>query len=531
MSLPLAVRLVDASFHASWSLWIQWPLFLLVGFFAGRVLFRVGRELRLGRVAWALIVALPLVLAVLLPQSSYHFSGHEGAYSELLAGELPDATDLTGHRTFALPAGLSWGMGQVLGERSAQSLWLVGNRLALPLCLLALAWSGLLSRRRQAGALGEKLEESGGGLLACAVILGAVSTPALLGWSATGFAILPALSLGLLSLTAGLAGRPAVALALGALALGCRMETAPLLMAALLIPDRAAWRSLGRGRGLAGLCAALGLFALHAFTLSQKRSELPVEDLRPDPSVFLENLLAVPLGGPWLGPAALALGALLVAWRLVGGGDRRGQLGLLVGLAVALLQPLFLVDVGARHFLPAVCLLLLLAVPAAARAWTLGGSGLSPLRVLAVLLGVAVVVPGLIGAKSLVQRYMTGFDAVPPAWRQTADEGGRGTAEDLLQDRCYLVLPGGADTWRGSRDSRDVREVHRAALALGAGWCVQWVIDTDMEFSGDTRAERFDRAVHTLGLRPARWLDPPPDGGPPWLVLEAGPSHEPHNPG
>ncbi len=334
------------------------------------------------------------------------------------------------------------------------------------------------------------------------------------------------LALGTVALVLGLGRQPAAVFAWGSLALGSRMETAPLLLVAVLVPGLTSWRSAARGRAGLGLAGGLGVFALQAFTLSQKRSELPVEDLGPDPSVLWENLGNVSLGGAWLGAGSLALCLCVIALAPRSGSWGRLGLAWLGCLGIALLQPVFLVDVGARHFLAAHALLLpVIAVSAAA--WLvapLPGLGGLPRWIVGIFvggLGLAVGLQAFGASRALTHRYMSGHDAVLPEWAAAADAGRTGTAAELLDDRCYVVVPGGRSAWRGSRDSIDVREIHRAALALGAGWCVQWMVSGDAEFSGDTRAERLDRAVHTLGLQPTGWLDPPPDGKSPWLVLEA----------
>jgi hypothetical protein len=83
-------------------------------------------------------------------------------------------------------------------------------------------------------------------------------------------------------------------------------------------------------------------------------------------------------------------------------------------------------------------------------------------------------------------------------------------------------MPGGEDIWAGASDSGDVREIHNGALSQRDGQCLLWAVATDIEFSGDASAERLDRAVHTLGLVPVGWLDPPPLGDSPWMVLGTG---------
>jgi hypothetical protein len=530
----LAIQVFDPAFHTGLSLWLQAPLFLLLLLVAGREWLRHRSRPLPRRSHLALAGLIPLVLALVLPQADYHFSGHEGAYAELLSGVMPQTADLSSHRTFALPAGLAWAMGRLLPERLALTLWLVGNRVALGLLLvLAAESSATLYRRLWAGD--SEVHSQAGGQLAGLLALAALClSPSLLGWSATGFAIVPALALGLLSLRLGLGGRPALALAFGALALGTRMETAPLVLAGLLLCPADRWRASADRSEFAGLCAGLGLFALQALTLSQKSAGPPLEGSASGVAVALENLGNLSLGGPVLSPGAASLGLLLVLGLAFGqplGSVGLGRIGgrwegvvLGLALAAALAQPLFLVDVGARHLQPAVLLAILLLAPSAVAAWNQRSRNRSVLRVICVLLGGALLVPGLLGLRELDLRYMTGFAAVPSAWHPVLAQAPRGSASDILGSSCYTVLPGGGQSWEGAADTMDVREVHRAAQQRLLGRCVLWGVDNDFEFSGDTRAERLDRAVRTLELAPVAWLDPPPRGDRPWVVLRSEPS-------
>jgi hypothetical protein len=326
----------------------------------------------------------------------------------------------------------------------------------------------------------------------------------------------------------GMAREPAAAVSWGAIAFASRMETAPLLLAGLLAVGLPVWRRALRADRSLGAAGALLVLSWHAFVLSQKRSELPLEDVRPDPSVIWENLSMTPLGGPWLTLVVLILAGIVVALAPRPWVGRRVGLALAVGLAVALLQPALLVDVGARHLQPAVALLIPL-IAAALTGLAFGeerGEAAAP-RVLgfsfALLLVLALAVHSAVDLRTLGHRYMAGPEAWLPGWVQAADATGvRGSVADLLDDRCYVVVPGGRDTWRGTRDVGDVREIHRAALARDAGWCVQWLVGGGAEFSGDTRSERLDRALRTLDLKPVAWVDPSPEGGAPWLLFESG---------
>jgi hypothetical protein len=463
-------------------------------------------------------VVVPILLGFVLPGSDYHFSGHEGAYAELLAGALPERADLTSHRTFALPAGLAWALGKALPQRLAEVIWLGGNRAALAVVLLLLAECAYVLHLRSWPPEEGRPQQSGSELAGLVALLAACMTPALLGWSATGFALVPALALGLLSLRLGLAGRPGFVLAFGACAIATRMETAPLVLVGLLACPAEQWRDSLRRERIAGLCSGLGLLGIQALTLVMKTARLPVEDGTGGAAVAVENLSNLPLGGPVLGVLAGGLGALIVfsvGWR------RRTFAALALGTVAALAQPLLLVDMGARHLLPAVALTVLLVAPAASRGLLHRGF---LLRAVAVAWLLVFLLPGIAGIRDLDRRYMTGFDAVPPAWDAPLTGAPRGAAEQVLQSSCYVVMPGGDELRGGAADTMDVREVHLAAEALKSGRCVQWVVENDFEFSGDTRAERLDRAVRTLGLQPVAWLVPPPRGDRAWVVLRADPS-------
>ena len=522
MLLPV-VQLVPASFHTSWSLWLQAPLVLLVVACTARPIARALAGVAWSRLALLLVVAAPLAVAVVLPQREYHFAGHEGAYGELLDGELPESGDLTGHRTFALPAGLAWAMGRVAPGPPARTAWLVANRASFGLVLLCLgAVAGRLVPRGE-GEPEERQQERQRAATLAAVIGGLAAVP-VAGWSATAFFLAPALALGLLALLLGLARSPASAIAWGALAFASRMETAPLLLAGLLAVGLVGWRRAARADRSLGAGAGLLVLAFQAFVLSQKRSELPLEDVRPDPTVIGENLAMTPLGGPWLTVGVLAALVVRAAVAPRPWVTRRAAPALAVGAVVAVVQPALLVDVGARHLQPAVALVLVLAAAILASVARPPSSG--PVRrglaaSVAALLLALVAVQAAGDWRELTHRYMAGAGAWLPGWVEQADQAGRrGSALDVLDDRCYVAVPGGRETWRGSRDARDVREIHRAALARSAGWCVQWVVEGAAEFSGDTRAERLDRAIRTLDLEPVGWLDPSPEGDHPWMVFE-----------
>ena len=153
----------------------------------------------------------------------------------------------------------------------------------------------------------------------------------------------------------------------------------------------------------------------------------------------------------------------------------------------------------------------------------------------AVLLALLFLVPfAVLAGRDLLDlrwRYVAGQDGYLPRWEAQADKGLRGSVDEILEPSgCYVVLPHGERTWRdlglkpplGASEGDDVREIHNSAKALRNNQCVRWGFAGEVEFSGSASAERVDRAIHTLGLKPVGWLDPPPGGGRPWILFGAG---------
>jgi hypothetical protein len=457
----------------------------------------VGRSLR--GVAWhpatlLLAVAAPAALWVALPPEAYHYAGHEGAYGELLDGGRP-WEDLGSYRILPAPSALAAALGEVLPGRGARWIWGLLNRGALVAVLLfgAAAAASLAADRGPRSAARAGL----------ATALGLLAIAPLLGWSATAWAVVPALACGLAALLLGMAGQPGAALAWGAIALGTRMEDAAMLVAA--VGAAAALRPPVRGRRAWGLLGGALILALIGAALATRGERLPVESGALDPELVLENLRAIGLGGAWLTPWTLAtLLALLLAER---GRWRRWAPVALGGLvAVAQLAPML--DLGARHLLPFSALAAVLGggVAGGRRGWT--AALLAP-----------VIAAGLLGADELAHRYAAGPSAHLPAWTEAADAGPAGPLEALLDPACYLVLPNGEEDLPGASPAGDVNEVHNAALELADGRCVQWAVHTEAEFLGDCAAERFDRARRVLRLRPEGWVVRP--DGARWLLWKA----------
>lgn len=525
------------TFASTWGLWLQGPLVLAVLACTYR---EAGSHLREACRSWVVVaVALAAVAAAVLglPQSSYHFAGHEGTYGMLLLGEAAPADDLGSYGSMPVPAGLAWLAGRVAPGVAAQQLWLALNRLSalvVVLCIAAVArrWvNGSVRNGTEPGTSSETVAQQAALLAA----LCSVAAVPLYGWSATGFFVVPGLALGAFSMLLSIAGRPVMALAWAALAVASRMEMAPFVLFGLLMPGIAGWRqALGQSpRSLRGV--ALGALVVEIALLATKKARLPVDSFTLDRSIVGENLLSIPLGGAWFQWSALALCLTLVLWRRKPVLSGRPGLVWAAAFAAALFQPLSLIDVGARHFLPATVLGLPVLAAAVApdlplrrsdgtwRAYWGLGVGSVWARGVALALFILVAGDAVLASQDLRHRYVAGFEGFPEHWVTIADEGRRGSVESLLDaSGCYIALPGGEGVWTGASDSGDVREIHNGALALREGQCVRWAVATDVEFSGDASAERLDRAVHTLGLTPVGWLDPPPYGDQPWMVLGAG---------
>ncbi|MBN94670.1 MAG: hypothetical protein CL928_11460 [Deltaproteobacteria bacterium] len=526
----------SSTFASTWGLWVQVVLLLAVL----TTTYKPFRDqLRKLPGSWPVLL-LGVVgaagSALALPQAWYHFAGHEGTYGLLLLGERPPAEDLGSYGSMPVPAGIAWALGALSPGIAMQQLWLALNRLAVVVVILCVGeaancWArGGMLVGPSAGDAGLSGRHSA--LLAAFCALLAVP---LFGWSATGFFVVPGLAMGALSVLFSLSSRPVTALVWAALAMGSRMEMAPFVLFALLVPGLSGWR-----RALAEVSGvrwgvALVVVGVEGFLLATKKARLPVDSFTLDASIVGENLASIPLGGPWFQWPVLVLSALFVLWRWRPAQPRRATLAWLVAFVAAVLQPLSLIDVGARHFLPATVLgLPVLAVAMASNQssgrfgsrlgarWSfLGGAGWA--WSVASLLMVLVFSLALAAAQGLSHRYVAGFEGFPDRWRALADAGRRGSLDAVLEPSgCYVALPGGERIWKGASDSGDVREIHNGALALREGQCVRWAVATDVEFSGDTSAERLDRAIHTLGLAPVGWLDPPPHGTEPWMVFGAG---------
>ncbi|MBJ94421.1 MAG: hypothetical protein CMP23_08065 [Rickettsiales bacterium] len=502
----------------SWPLWTQSILVVITVLLSWQLRSSLRGLLRLPRSSIALCLLAPLLVAWLLPQSSYHFAGHEGSYGTALLGQPVARDDLFSYGTMPLPMGLSWLLGKLAPGEAAQQLWLAANRLALaPAMLFIAAISAELATTMGASARGR----AAASLLAVSLCL--ASAP-LAGWSATGYFLAPALALGGAATLCALRGLPYLALTWAALALGSRMELGPVLLVVLALVPSKRWReALRQPRPLLRWLSPL-LACLQIWLLSRKSARLPVDSFTLDSSIVLENLLNIPLGGALFQPPALLMTAAAIA--LFRSDLLSVSAARVFGAAalVALLQPLSLIDVGARHFLPALLVWLPL-VSATLTSRHSCGTITNRLRWALCSATLLLLVSAAFGEyQDLQHRYCNGQDGYLERWIQTADRGRRGGINELLEPSgCYVVMPGGEQIWKGASESGDVREIHNGVLALREGQCVRWAFAGEVEFSGSASAERVDRAISTLGLVPIGWLDPPPQGQRPWLLFGAEP--------
>ena len=500
-----------------WHLWSQ-PLLLLV--ICG-LTWRVRGELTdasLSRPLQALCLLAPLVVGLLLPQSSYHFAGHEGSYGSALLGVSPAVDDLQSYGTMPVPMGLSWMLGKVAPGLHQQQLWLIANRASMGavLWLMALLVLSLArSHGRDSGSVGTRA--------AWLVVLLALASVPLAGWSATGYFLVPALAAGACALLLAMRGQGSLAVLWAVLALGSRMELGLFLLVVLAVVPMAGWRRDLKVSGRIHLALAVPALALEVFFLATKKARLPVDSFTLDASILWENLLNIPLGGVLFQPLMLLFGVVIVGAAGLGLRNQRSLSVLAAAYVLALVQPMLLIDVGARHFLPAMVLGLPLLALALARLLTIPWRSRPAAIAIVALLIALIAVPACRGYADLQHRYVAGHDSHLDHWLLRADKGVRGSIDEVLEPSgCYVVMPGGENVWKGASEGGDVREVHNSLLALREGQCVRWVFANEVEFSGSASAERVDRAIHTLGLEPLGWLDPPPFGERPWILFGVG---------
>jgi len=478
--------------HRTWGLWVQLPLLLAVIAVTARDLTDASRK---GGLSLPTIVAALTVTGLLLlwlPWESDAWDGHQGHYLELLRQLEPEVDSLERTLTFPVPAGLAWAFGLLLPDRVAEVVWLLANRLSLAVTLLALGGvAGHLVRSPNAARFG--------------VLLGALAVP-MLAWSTTAYAIVPAHACVALGLLLAVSGKPVGALAWVGLAMATRLECAVFVPIVAFLQPPGSWRA-DRGQSI----TALVVLGIELVLLLAKENGLPGW---PVSDVALDNMGNIPLGGPWFSWPALALcGAAVYVARPL-----RGRMALVWGggLLVSVLQTVTVLDLGARHFLPAT----LLIVPAVAAAVaTTPRTRVS--SALGLLVGVTVGIGALFELVDLRHQLVGEDPGVLPRWSRAADAGPRGALTELLDPACLVGVPGGSAVYPEAVDAFDIGIVREARFQLDEGRCVQWAVRPGTRFAGSTQLEFLDRVVRTLELEPVGWLEL--GDGRRWLLMESRP--------
>jgi len=488
LSLP---ELIDP--HRTWALWVQAPLLLAVLLVTGRALWAERPEPRV------IVGALVLVAAVALwiPYDAVPWSGHEEHYRELLRGGPAEAGSLESTNAFPLPSGIAWALGQVLPGSWGEALWRWGNRLALGGALVGMA------------AIARTL----GGARAEPWVLGlGILTIPLLGWSTAAYAVAPATMMAAAGLLLALRGDLPGALAWMGLASATRLEWTPLLGAVVGVwwAGRRAQRARAASARGASWGVAIAVLGCEAVLYATKHGGLPG---RPELGIALENLGNIPLGGPWF--AWTSLMAVLVVWMGMPPASmgRRLHGAWALGLGLTLLSLGTVVDLGARHLLPATLLIVPLCAASLAR---LGRHSPRWAAQIAVGLAISVVPYSVLGGMALHHR--THEPESPGILPSQTPSSPRTRALATLDPACLLAVPGGEAAYPGAFDSTDVRDVHRIKVRQRQGQCVDWATPAEVRYSGDTRLEFLDRAVRTLDLRGSTWVD---HQGQVWLLFQA----------
>jgi hypothetical protein len=451
----------------------------------------------------------------LVGAARYHPEGHEEVWILLSHGDDTALQHIDEFSVPAFPRGLAellshtpaaWRDDRTsvafLGNSLVSWVWLLLNRFSLGLWIIALALV--------ATSIGGPRAGPPAALLAAAV-------PAATAWSTTCYGVMPALAFGTLAVSAGLQDRRGTALFLSVVVLGTRPETAPLALASVLLPrgpilpPQAGERALGAlGIGLASL-----LFVTQQDGGVARGLDDGFTTLRANVEVFA-------LGAPLISALPLIAGGFLLAFAAVRPGSassagHRRPLAILGVCAVAasasLLTPL---DLGARHFLPLITLVIgLLACVGAPRRET-------PSRVRSVLMIAfvsAFVGVGLKGQVELVHRMdRDGARGALPEWRIAAEQGETRTVAAVAAGECAVAFPSltevGATPF--SSDPGSLESLWERRLS---GGCVLYAVGAEeMTFGADTRSERFDRARLLLRLEPVGWIAPTTDGAPRWML-------------
>lgn len=433
---------------------------------------------------WPLVLAAAAFLAslILLPPAGYLPGGHEGLYLTAAAGMSVDPGEEGPFATMPVAFAIAQALGR-LGDPGA-TVWLVLNRMGLPVAMLCAAGLGLAAAPSVPGA-GRRGGSVAAALVGCCIPLHA--------WSATGFFVAPAVAFAGLALLVAAHGRPSLALGWGAFAVGARLEMLPVVVVAL-VASFVFHRLLRTRREPPG--TALVAFAAAGWVGFDlwSRGRPPFDSAIPAADVALSNLAALPLLGPLANPlaAALALLLVLIATFTTTGPRldpqrRRGAL-LSVALGVAgflsIVSVLPLVDLGARHFLPA-------GLVAAA---LLGGAAGRTQRPLGWVLVAVVAVVFARGVPDLLDTHAAGDASAASSWNVTPLPEGATVRCTLLQEGA-LEGPG-VGAFSGAE-----------LLATRGARCL--VIDAPDAhvFRGDARADRLARAHLLHPLQPRSYQD------------------------
>jgi hypothetical protein len=440
----------------------------------------------------------------LLPITRYVPGGHEGAYLSLAAGLTVDPGAEGRFATMPVGVSVATFLGLV-GGRGGELVWLLLNRLAVPVAVLAAAGVG------QAGAPGPPRGRPAQAAATVAAVLVAACTP-LHAWAGTGFFVGPATAFAALALWLGARGKPSAALGWGALAAGSRLETLPLALVAVFIGvllSRLARRPRGH-RPSFGMIAVAGATAVLVGVDLAGRGAPPTEGSIPGPDVLMAGFASLPLAGPLASPLVAGLGMVLLALAVFAPPGarldpqrRRGPL-LLVGLALAaiaaIVPVLGLVDLGSRHALPACLALSMLGGIATGQAHRARAGRFASTAVAsaASILFALQVLP--------MRTHHAAGDAAPSdSWTRLDP-----TLPDRPLLRCRLLQEGAAGgPGIGPFSGAELLEAHRALRAgdLGPGGCLVVDAPDAHVIRGDARADRLDRARVLLDLRPTMYDD------------------------
>lgn len=457
-----------------------------------------------------LALAAPGLVATLLglllfPPARYYWGGHELSYFAALTGDHTRSPPPSPWGTMPVPTLLAPAL-SVFGAGPALWIWALAQRASPWLASVAV---GLTLR--------------GIGVNHATALLGtslAATAPLLILWSATGYFLAPAAALSTCAFAYASRGRAAATAVWGTLAILTRLESAPVVIAAAALAALRRSPSGGWPPSI-GLLAPFGTVA----TLLVQRGDVGTLGT-PATALVPANLTAMTgAGGPVLsvGLALLVGAAALSAPRFASSRpDFRRPLPAITATALLamvgqVLQPLVLADFGARHLVgvgPMFAILLALGWHCS-QGWP---------RVL-----VAMSTLCCAGADSsrlidLCQRYATDIDHLPSRWSRVLRGGPAWTPAELASSGCLLAVPGGHVAIPNALDVNGIADGWRARDAAASGRCVLVAAGSGLGYVGDTRAERIDTLVQTLGLVPAGRVEGTPVDEDPWLLFGPGDS-------